>query len=1046
MSNSPVFFLLIFILKINALQAQWQEFPTPVGGTALSLAEQNGVFFAGSYNHAFRSYDGELWSRLEALPPFGNATYELQTEGDRVYAHLYEGFGAPVHSQAVYYSTDQGDHWTSIPIGNDSKRIFFSGQRVFRLNNSNVLYKSDDDGAFWQQVWSAPPDNAILDLEAWNGELRLYTVYNMLGSTDNGSNWTVVTNGILAMTGPDAVPESQMFAAGPNIILNSGVIKIISSDGGVNAIPIQPEMIDGRFYDIVEFQGVLYAAHGANYYVSFDGGFNWEARDGLPVITFLTDGATLWAGGYSGIFRSTDGENWTFSGKNILELYSGYIGEVLPFEGGMAVKSWDGTLYVSTDDAQSFDFVTFNTSGRMIATDNGNIIALPYRYNIAGGTLDTIIIPGISDVTYCNFSYGDGQLLASRDFQSVFWRSLDDGITWDSIPMGTSEISYTPGLIDGRLFLTFQSTEEVRVTEDLGATWTNFTLGMSFNDANAWYKQLHRIGDILLLEGVDSTYRYTPAGWQRWSKSDVKWTGGDGHYFGWSVAQERQLLVFNEDASIATRLDSSNFLLDLSLPMSYGNHALYGIGQSAISALRYPVIYKLDVSGFENGLVSGQVFLDTNSNDTLDPQEAPQVGNIVSSKPLSAVTTTNSYGDYTFLFWQQNDTIRPQLPSPHYRAHPPYYLVNQAATGLDFAIQPQPDALDYEIHATAHNVFRPGFNTNITLTCSNPGTVDQGFTVTAILPDFMHLDVASPTPDAVVNDTITWNLPGLQSLSSTDIVLTVQTEIFPALGTVFDIHTEIGPLASDLNISNNVSIIHDTLVGSYDPNDKAVFPETLTPEQLTSGEALTYRVRFQNTGNYPASIVRVLDTLSNNLDVSTLRILSSSHLMTWHLTSGKILEFVFQNINLPDSSSNEPGSHGFVLFSIKPKPNLPIGTAIPNQAAIYFDFNLPVFTNISQMLVKQTVAVHPEFALEGNLHLFPNPASGKITVTWTDKTQPDNRRISINDLSGRTVFDLAIATGLQQQTLDIRHLPQGLYFLQMTSGSKVLAVEKFVKQ
>jgi hypothetical protein len=54
---------------------------------------------------------------------------------------------------------------------------------------------------------------------------------------------------------------------------------------------------------------------------------------------------------------------------------------------------------------------------------------------------------------------------------------------------------------------------------------------------------------------------------------------------------------------------------------------------------------------------------------------------------------------------------------------------------------------------------------------------------------------------------------------------------------------------------------------------------------------------------------------------------------------------VFDNIALPDSTTNEAGSHGFVQYSVRAKAGLPNGAQIPNTASIYFDFNLPVVTN-----------------------------------------------------------------------------------------------------
>ena len=64
--------------------------------------------------------------------------------------------------------------------------------------------------------------------------------------------------------------------------------------------------------------------------------------------------------------------------------------------------------------------------------------------------------------------------------------------------------------------------------------------------------------------------------------------------------------------------------------------------------------------------------------------------------------------------------------------------------------------------------------------------------------------------------------------------------------------------------------------------------------------------------------------------------------------SGKnrpVLTFTFDNILLPDSTSNEPGSHGFVQFSVQPKAGLVPKTRIDNFSDIYFDYNEPVRTN-----------------------------------------------------------------------------------------------------
>lgn len=135
-------------------------------------------------------------------------------------------------------------------------------------------------------------------------------------------------------------------------------------------------------------------------------------------------------------------------------------------------------------------------------------------------------------------------------------------------------------------------------------------------------------------------------------------------------------------------------------------------------------------------------------------------------------------------------------------------------------------------------------------------------------------------------------------------------------------------------------------IGAYDPNDKQGFPKGAGPEHfIEPGTRLEYLIRFQNTGTDTAFNVAIRDTLSAWLAPATLTPGASSHPYTWKLAQDGTLLFEFDNIMLPDSNVNEPASHGFVKFGIDLKPDAPLGTAISNQAAIYFDFNEPIFTN-----------------------------------------------------------------------------------------------------
>ncbi len=136
------------------------------------------------------------------------------------------------------------------------------------------------------------------------------------------------------------------------------------------------------------------------------------------------------------------------------------------------------------------------------------------------------------------------------------------------------------------------------------------------------------------------------------------------------------------------------------------------------------------------------------------------------------------------------------------------------------------------------------------------------------------------------------------------------------------------------------------VVGSYDPNDKRGFPSGIGEEHaLMPNGQLEYIIRFQNTGNAEAYTVVVRDTLDTDLNIATIELGPASHHYEFSMYGPRVLEWAFNNIMLPDSFSNEPGSHGFLTFTVDMMPNLLNGTTIENSASIYFDSNDPIITN-----------------------------------------------------------------------------------------------------
>lgn len=179
--------------------------------------------------------------------------------------------------------------------------------------------------------------------------------------------------------------------------------------------------------------------------------------------------------------------------------------------------------------------------------------------------------------------------------------------------------------------------------------------------------------------------------------------------------------------------------------------------------------------------------------------------------------------------------------------------------------------------------------------------------------------------------------------------------------------------------------------GSYDPNDKQVFPKGFTNQGIVlPGTRLHYHIRFQNTGTDTAFIVYVLDTLSDNLDLSTLVFGPTSHTGTVTIlktANGKnVLRWYFDPIFLPHKAVNEPASNGFIDFFISPKPGIPLGTQAENRAAIYFDFNPPIITNTTLSTFDTITFTNP--SLNNNVQVLAPVSFPQIsTLSATGITQ-----------------------------------------------------------
>ena len=233
-----------------------------------------------------------------------------------------------------------------------------------------------------------------------------------------------------------------------------------------------------------------------------------------------------------------------------------------------------------------------------------------------------------------------------------------------------------------------------------------------------------------------------------------------------------------------------------------------------------------------------------------------------------------------------------------------------------------------------------------------------------------------PAPASVIGNSITWNLTPISMMTPTwNFSVELDTSIWLIPGDTVQTRIMITPVAGDADTSNNVIIRADTVKSSFDPNEMAVYPTG----NILPGTNLQYTVQFENTGNDTAHNIYVLDTLSDNTDVNSMTIVSSSSVMYTTMlhdsANHKIVKFAFPGINLLDSSHHGL-CDGMVIFNIKTISGLTEGTTIYNHASIFFDDNPAVITDT---VVNNIAFIHGSDALcAGAATTFTENAQGGV--------------------------------------------------------------------
>jgi hypothetical protein len=346
----------------------------------------------------------------------------------------------------------------------------------------------------------------------------------------------------------------------------------------------------------------------------------------------------------------------------------------------------------------------------------------------------------------------------------------------------------------------------------------------------------------------------------------------------------------------------------------------------------------------------GSVFIDYGMDGVLDPIDQKVPFRLVRSDATEILQWTNSAGDYDLPAGIGTWEVWHTPPSDFVSTNDPDTLVatlsdtGPIATGLDFGMVPVTSNSDGVVSVTTSGPYRCDADVVKWIVVQNTGgSVSQGVMIEYYLHPSVTVNAIMPQPDSVANNRIYWSLDSLGWFQQ----FTAQLEF------------TMGPLLSEAAFGYNVTVAEPVqsftqylapfqVICAYDPNDKLVTPVGYGVHGAVPVDIawLDYTIRFQNTGNDTAFTVVVRDTLHGALDRTSMEVLAASHPLTGiTVDENNMATFRFDQIFLPDSIVDEPASHGYVRFRIRPMPGTPHLTAITNTAGIHFDLNPPIITN-----------------------------------------------------------------------------------------------------
>ncbi len=429
--------------------------------------------------------------------------------------------------------------------------------------------------------------------------------------------------------------------------------------------------------------------------------------------------------------------------------------------------------------------------------------------------------------------------------------------------------------------------------------------------------------------------------------------------------------------------------------------------------------------------VCGVAYLDQNLNCQYDEGEALLKNTPIEVYPGAKRMYTNKDGEYAFYLNTGEYTLKTG-DYPYYHQVCPlndeaYSVsvteINDEQCGFDFGFSTSIDKPDLAA-CLSTTMLRVNFTNDYTVTYENKGTqTAYNNLLTMHFGDGIDI-ISSTLPwDSREGQSLSWFISEIAPHEVVTFYVTDSVTSDVVLGDFCSNTVYISSETLEEDYTNNGCEDMEEFVGSIDPNDKLVWPE----EGATQGEYLLYKIRFQNVGNFRADHVEIRDTLSDKLDVSTIKNIQASHAHIFTIIDNNILQWEFPEIYLPDSVSNEPESHGYVQFEILPQAQLRDYETIENTAMIIFDYFQYTQTNTTETVIIPKEAEQTDIY---DIDIHPNPGVNNVHINFISEMEKETT-IRILNATGQVVESISLKAhqGYNSYSHKVSHLMSGMYFI-----------------